>query len=280
MTHGPVRRFVKRHPLVTFFVLAYALSWWPAIPSLDLWPEPVIGVGPFLAAVAVLALTSGKAGVTDLLRRMVRWRVGVRWWAVALLLPVAAAGTATALNVLLGAEAPSAAELGDWPNVVPIFLVVLLVPGLGGAWEEPGFRGYALPRLAERRSPLAAALLLSIFWVGWHLPLFLTGGIEWPDVALIPAASVVFAWVVTNARGSVLIVMVLHAMNNAVSGNFFSQMFGGDDAVRQSALLAVVWIVVAAVVVVVAGSAFRSRPAQTAPEPAAAPPALGPAGAA
>jgi hypothetical protein len=124
---------VRRHPLITFFVSAYVFSWWPwPLYILGLAASPVIGFGPFFAAVVVLALTGGKAGVVALLRRMVRWRVAPVWYAVALLLPVAINAAATVLNVLLGARPPSPAELGAWPGLIPTFLL-LLVPGLGGA---------------------------------------------------------------------------------------------------------------------------------------------------
>lgn len=270
-----MRATVKRHPVTAFCVLAYALSWWPAVLyALDLSPLPIAGFGPFLAAVGVLSLTSGKGGVAAMLRGMVRWRVGARWWAVALLLPVALAGTAVALNLLLGAPAPSADELNNWPSILPVFLIVLLVPGFGGSWEEPGWRGYALPRLAAERSPLAASLIVGLLWAGWHLPLFLVGEIEWPDLGLIVAASVVFAWVFEHAQRSVLLAMAFHAMNNAVSGEFFSPMFSNDDAARQSWLLALVWAVAAVVVVIVAGPAFRSRASRTMPEAVTGAPAL------
>ena len=106
---------VRRYPLITFFLLAYALSWWPWILyALDLSPQPIVGFGPFLAAIVVLAISRGKTGVVGLLRRMVRWRVGLRWYAVALLLPVAISLAAAVFNVLLGAQAPSSVELGGW----------------------------------------------------------------------------------------------------------------------------------------------------------------------
>jgi len=99
---------VRRHPLITFFVLAYALSWWPWILyALDLSPQPIAGFGPFLAAIVVLAITRSKTGVVALLRRMVRWRVAPVWYAVALLLPVAITVIAAMLNVLLGAQGAS-----------------------------------------------------------------------------------------------------------------------------------------------------------------------------
>jgi hypothetical protein len=79
---------VRRYRLTTFFVLAYALSWWAWILfALGVSPNPIASFGPFLAAIIVLALTEGKAGLLGLFRRMVRWRVAPVWYAVALLLP-------------------------------------------------------------------------------------------------------------------------------------------------------------------------------------------------
>ena len=100
-----VSALVKRHPLATFFVLAYALSWWAWIPyALGAFPNPIASFGPFLAAIVVLALTEGKAGLLGLFRRMIRWRVAPGWYAVALLLPAVLTAAATMLNVMLGAR--------------------------------------------------------------------------------------------------------------------------------------------------------------------------------
>src|SRR5918994_4741295 len=163
---------IRRHPLISFFVLAFALSWWSWILyAFGLSPAPIASFGPFLAALVVLALTYGKAGIGGLLRRMVQWRVGLRWYAVALLLPIGIALAATALNVLLGAQAPSAADLGGWTGLFSAFAVVLLIPGFGGTWEEPGWRGFALPSLQAGRSALVASLILGAVWALWHLPL-------------------------------------------------------------------------------------------------------------
>jgi membrane protease YdiL (CAAX protease family) len=251
---------IRRYPLITFFVLAYVLSWWPWILyALDLSPQPIVGFGPFLAAVLMLAITVGKTGIVGLLRRMVRWRVAPVWWAVALLLPVAITLVAVAFNVLLGAQAPSAAELGGWTGLFSTFAIVLLVPGLGGAWEEPGWRGYALPRLQARRSALFASLIL---WVGvavWHLPLMVVGEVHWSEPVFILGFVIVFNWVFNNANGSVLIIMLMHAMNNTVSGSFFGPMFSGVDSVRFSWLYAALWCAVAIVVVVVYGPQDLSR---------------------
>jgi membrane protease YdiL (CAAX protease family) len=209
---------VKRHPIITFFVLAYALSWWGVILyTINHDLPPVASFGPFLAALVVLAITHGKAGVLGLLKRMVRWRVGPAWYAAAFGLPVAITLCATVLNVLLGAQAPSAAELGGWSGLLPTFFILLLIPGFGGAWEEPGWRGYALPQLQTGRSALFASLILGVLIAGWHLPLMVVGQVHYSDIVTIMGAVVVFNWVFNNANGSVLIIMLMHATNNAAT---------------------------------------------------------------
>lgn len=251
---------VRHHPLTSFFIVAYALSWWAWIFfAFGIFPTPIASFGPFLAALAVLALSEGKSGIVGLFRRMIRWRVALGWYAVALLLPAVLAAAATALNVLLGAQPPSSDELAGWPGILPGFALVLLIPGFGGAWEEPGWRGYAVPRLQRGRSALLASLILAALIAGWHLPLMIAEQIHYSDIVLIVAAVIVFNWVFNNANGSVLIVMLMHAANNAISGSFFSPMFSGADSVRQSWLLALVWSVVAILVIVIAGPMHLSR---------------------
>jgi membrane protease YdiL (CAAX protease family) len=225
---------------------------------------------PFLAAFFVLAVTEGKSGVLGLLRRMVRWRVGLRWYAVALLLPVVITLTAVAINVLLLGAQPtsSAAELGGWSSLIPTFFVLLLIPGLGGSWEEPGFRGYALPRLQVGRSALLASLILGVLWAFWHLPFVATGEDIWIDSFLFPIEwTIAFVWLFNNANGSVLIVMLFHNMNNTFSGAFVSQMFSGADSVDLAWVRLALWGVVAIVLVVVYGPQHLSRKHRKQEEP-------------
>jgi hypothetical protein len=83
---------VKRHPLIAFCVLAYALSWWPWILSaLHLVPTPVFAPGPLVAALVVIALGGGKMGMRAFFRRLLQWRTGLRWYLLALGLPVSQA---------------------------------------------------------------------------------------------------------------------------------------------------------------------------------------------
>jgi uncharacterized protein len=251
---------VRRAPLATFFALACLLSWWPAaLYAGGLSPVPIAGFGPFVAAVIVLGITDGRAGVGRLLRSMVRWRVPLRGYAAAIGLPVLVSGSAILTNLALGAARPGGADLALWTEIPGTVLLVLLIPGLGGAWEEPGFRGYALSRLERRFGASAGPIVLGVFWVLWHGPLFLTGQILWPDVAVIVAASVVIAAVFHSARDSVLIAMLLHATNNAFGGGFASQLFHGADQTRLGLLTAAGWWLIAAAILLRA-RARRSTP--------------------
>lgn len=244
---GGMREVAARRPLVLFLALTAVLSWWVwPLYLLGASPVPIAGFGPFLAAAVVVWLRGGRAGLGSLLRSMVRWRVPVRAYLLALGLPLVISGCAVAANLAFGAERTD--TLGLATSIPITALLILLVPGLGGAWEEPGFRGFALGRLETRFGRVAAPLVLGGIWVAWHLPLFLAGQVRPTDVLTIVGASVVIAAVFHLGRESVLITMLLHAMNNAVGGNFASQLFEGSDLTRLGWLTAAGWWIAAGIV--------------------------------
>jgi membrane protease YdiL (CAAX protease family) len=248
---GRVLGVLRRRPLTSFFLLSCLLSWWPSLLyAVDASPVPIASFGPFLAALIVIGATAGRAGVRALLRSMVMWRVRPRAYLLAIGLPLVFSGSAILVNLALGAAEPSASDLATWTAIPVTALFVLLVPGIGGAWEEPGFRGFSLPRLEKRFGAMAGPLVLGILWVIWHGPLFLVGQILWTDVLVIVGASVVIASVFHTARQSVLVVMVMHATNNAVGGSYASQLFQGADQTRLGILTAVAWWLGAAVVLI------------------------------
>ncbi len=222
-----ISTIVKRHPFTAFLLLAFGFSWWMwPLYAMGISPAVIAGFGPFVGAVIVLGLTGGRRAVKELLGQMVHWRVQFRWYVIALGTPILITGLASIFNVLLGAPKPTAEQLAGWPSLLPTFLLLLIIPGIGGAWEEPGWRGYALPKLASGRTQLAAAVILGIIWAAWHLPLFLTGIIPWADLLFIAGTTLLFNLVYYQADRSVLIIMIFHAMNNAV-GQFFPSLFAG-----------------------------------------------------
>ena len=242
---------VRRHPLITFFVLAYALSWWFVLID----PESLFPWGPSLAAIIVVTLTGGATRLKALLRRLILWRVGWIWYVAALGIPIVVTFTSVYLDVLLGAPAPSGADLGRFYNFFVVFPVIFLLGPLG---EELGWRGFALPRLQAGHSAFSATLILAVFYAGWHLPLFVTDLGQYAYVPLVMAASFVYTWIFNNTAGSVLLAMLLHTSQGAMA-DFIFPMFTGVDDVRQFWLLAGLYVVVAIVVIVWARPEHLSR---------------------
>jgi uncharacterized protein len=226
-----LREAVHSHPLATFFILSYAFSWWIA----PLMGGLILPYGPSLAAVVVLGFAEGRSGLAVLLRRVTKWRVAWRWYAIAVGIVVAYQFGALVLNVSLGATIVETAHLRSVGAVATLLITLLL---FGGLWEEPGWTGYALPRLQDRFMArpyglLVASLVMGALRAGWHLPLVLYGHIPWYDLVLFAVALQFLAtWLYNRTQGAVLVVMLLHLSSNVVGGGIMAPLFGGSDATR------------------------------------------------
>ena len=235
---GPPREgLLARHPLVSFFLLAFAFTWgyfWLILVPLSL-PGPLFALGaagPTVSAFLVLALTSGKPGVLRLLRSMVHWRVGVQWYLVTLL-GVPALMLLSYLVVPGGLVAFRAPDWGFLPHYLSEFAFTLFLAG-GPLLEEGGWRGFALPRMQRRHGPVLGTVILGALWSLWHLPIFVgplaaTG----PDATFVSVSiafveftigligfSIVTTWVLNNCRGSALMAILLHLAFDAAGAAF------------------------------------------------------------
>ena len=173
---------VERRVLILFFPVAFLLSWYPYILSKTHLVKTSGGInplGPMVAALIVAAICYGKAGVKELLGRYARWRIGWGPLTFALLFPAVVTLLAAAVNIAAGAARPMVAQLAAWPELIPKFIFVLLFVGVG---EETGWRGFALPELQKRLSPVVAIVVLGAIWAAWHIPLF---GVEFAP-AVVP----------------------------------------------------------------------------------------------
>lgn len=202
----------------------------------------------------------------ELLSRCLHWRVGLKWYAAAVIVPVVLALAAVALNVLLGAPLPAAGQFAPWYSFFLFFPLALVDAPL---MEETGWRGFALPRFPSDRSPLANTLLLGLLLAGWHLPLALDAGpLAAPYVIATIASAVMTNWVFYNTGGSALMAMVYHTAANTMGGAGFNifQTFTGPDSVRVWWLLAAVNCVAAGVLILVSGPTLQGEPPVTAIE--------------
>ena len=207
---------MKRHPIITFFVLTYAIGW-------GLIPFWTFQAGsPFIAALIVIPLTRGVAGLKELGLRMIRWRVRWYWYVVAIGLPLAVVGLTVGLNVALGASVPSLAAVGSVSTVLMMFAIRLVNPGDGALGEEPGWRGVALPGLQSTLSPLVSTLILGAAVTVWHVPLlFLEEGLlRLPIIVgfLLGTFTVTFwyTWLFNHTGGSVLMTLISHAAQGTI----------------------------------------------------------------
>lgn len=203
------RGWIASRPVIAFVALAYAISWGLWLVSYLLGgDESALGMvvfvlggfGPALAAFAVLRATDGsvRAWVSSILR----WRVPVRCWLYALGLPAVVMGSANLVLVALG-------EQVDWSlfgdRILPYAGTFLLTLFFLGAQEEPGWRGFALPRLQERFGPVKATLVLGLIWGVWHIPLY------GPVGFVVPLVLAFFYTWIFNRTGSTLMAILLHA---------------------------------------------------------------------
>ena len=157
---------IRRHPVLTFFLLACVLSW-GAIP----W-RSFFAPGVLLAALLVVFVTEGLAGLKVMGARLIRWRVSWVWYAVALGVPVAVKIAAMALNSAVGAPAPQIAEFTVWYSLPMAIAINIVNPLNAQLSEESSFRGWAQPKLQSIRTPLAATALMAVGVTIWHAPLF------------------------------------------------------------------------------------------------------------
>jgi uncharacterized protein len=269
---------VRRHPLIAFFVLAYALAWIIESPLVFLRDTITDAQGQVLyilsanvvsvVAIVLTAIVLGRGTLRKLLARLLIWRVNPLWYLGVVLGPVALVGGTIALNTLLGRPALS---LGI-PSMLGlvIMLAFMIFPG-SALGEEIGWRGYALPRLQTQMSALSASLILAPIWALWHLPLWLTGApgrtplIYAGFVVSAFGLSVILTWVYNSTGGSLLLVVLLHATINLPITLLYDAL--GSQVTVPVLLYFGLTVVAAVVVVIVAGPKHLSRKHRKQEEP-------------
>ncbi len=239
---------LARHPLIFYFLIAFAFSWLMFLSGpltyygvLNTSPS-VLGLlgitgllGPILSGFVMTAVTEGRAGIRRWLRRIVRWRVGLRWYLFALVgLPVVMVlGTIIRPGALESFQ--TLAPLAVLPYLNAFVFMVLIG---GPLFEEPGWSGFAQPRLQRLHGPLVGGLILGSLWALWHLPWFLIPSQDLTDIPprgtvldfvvfalALTALRLIIMWVFNNTRGSGLMAILVHASWNTFYSAALIQLF-------------------------------------------------------
>jgi len=218
-----MKSFIKQNQISIFFILTFVLSWFPWYAGIA--PE-VMAMGPSIAAFIVALIVGGWRGFVDLLKPFGRWRASLGIWSLAIFGPGILYLVGLGVHLLMGGEAPPFIMIREELNLLPLYLVlVVLMPWNGPIGEEFGWRGYALPQLQNKYGPLIASLVIGAVWGIWHLPDFfapqgvigtLTAALGM--IFLVPyvlgtiANTVFMTWLYNKSKASALIAgIVWHA---------------------------------------------------------------------
>ena len=223
--------FFRRRPLLSFFLLAYGLTWvitvpWMlsrrgliAIEILHSW-EVLAAFGPLVAALIVARAVGGKPGMQAIFSSLWHWRVGWFWFLFTILTPLlllltAIVITATTSGAMPNFQSDGTRALLTMAGLFDLLIVSGFIQGLG---EEPGWRGFALPQLRKRFGPLAATLYLFPVWLCWHLPTFLArpnfGLIEWMGFSLGILSAAIWLTLIWDATQSLFMAVLWHELIN------------------------------------------------------------------
>jgi uncharacterized protein len=214
---------ITRYPLVSFFGMAFLFSWIAVLPlilnpAFPIEPFQILGAfaGPTLSAIIVTSILEGKAGLGKFFKRYLQWRAGILWWLLVIFAML------IMLNIVAALILGPAILTNLFQNIaliLPTFFITLLVGViLGPLWEEPGWRGFALPRMQALYHPLIASTILGVLWAAWHLPGYAGGWMESSLLALLVdciAFSIFATWIYNNTGGSILLMILLHSSSNA-----------------------------------------------------------------
>ena len=287
-----IQAFIKKHSVQSYYVLTFLISWGSVLlliggpGNIPGTPEQIarliwvvvlgLELGPPIAGLALTGLMSGRAGYRELLTRLLRWRVGARWYAVALLTaPLLGAAVVLVLSRISPAYLPGILTASDKASL----LVPAVAAGLlGGFGEELGWTGFAIPRLRRQHSVLATGLFVGALWGVWHYPvtpawiagaytgelplaLFLTVNGILSIVGQLTAYRLLMVWVY-DRTGSLLITMLMHT--SLIASTLFilapAALAGAVYVTWSVALAAAFWLAVAALAV--ANRGHLSRPGQ------------------
>jgi membrane protease YdiL (CAAX protease family) len=242
----------ERTALILYFVLAFAITWTTQFAGMQMaqstgllfsnednfWhflalafhgdvrvPYLVfsMGAGPLLAAFFVLAIFEGRPGLKQWFAQIVKWRLPVRWYWIILVLPLAL----TAASLLFGYIFNGMQPLDLDPRLpgvyfLPFLLYMIIFTGL---WEEPGWRGFALPRLQKQYNAETSSWILGVLWGAWHIPINLYLNWDAGPAVILPIIAglllgtvgwtIVNTWVYNNTC-SVFLMILLHGWTNTV----------------------------------------------------------------
>lgn len=262
------KNFIIRKPLGAYFVFSYVFFWLflalfvvvlntfhlkpDTLPS---WLIPLVTIlgswMPTLAAVLVTGILEGHMGIGRLFRKFVHFKIPARWYLASLIPFGLAFATVWIYQITIGGLFPE-----SHPSL--IFLIGLIVVNLlaGPIGEEVGWRGFALPRLLKKYTPLKTGIILGVIWDFWHLPLWITSGYTSVNLLLyclyfsigIISLSVLMTWIFCRTSNSLIPMVIAHFSFNIGLNLFGPQGLGLVPTLPLLGLMAALCIITVLIV--------------------------------
>jgi len=270
-----IRAFIKKRSVLFYFALTFAISWGgvivlgspsgmpaPSEEAAKLWPIVYLPyfIGPILSSLLLTGLVNGREGYRELRTRFTKWRVGARWYAVALLTaPLPIMAILFVLSLTSTVYVPAIVTAADKVGLVITGIMIGFV--FGGLMEELGWTGFAVPRLRKQYGVLATGLIVGFLWGMWHfLPTFWACGDSNGALSLdllippcvfyalvLPTYRVLMVWVY-DRTGSLLVAILMHAALTANTITIMAPSEGVASLVTYYLIFtAALWVIIAAV---------------------------------
>lgn len=272
-----VLNFIKKTPVLSYFVLTFLISWGLILVLISINGMPatvaeaqaqlpltiiVFLSGPFFSGLLMIGLVDGREGFRDLLSRLFKWRVSLFYYAVALLTaPLVFASVHYLLSFVSPVYSPG--FLG--PNQQSLVLLSIMSGIVVGICEEIGWFGFAIPKLRLRYNILTTGLLVGVIWGAWHIMAndiwairTYAGGLNPMVYAVLAGVSfligqlppfrILMVWVYEKT-GSLLVMMAMHFSLTACSiACSPTSMSGWQVFIYSLSIAAAMWLIAGAVV--------------------------------
>ncbi|MBE7535412.1 MAG: CPBP family intramembrane metalloprotease [Anaerolineales bacterium] len=247
-------KIIQRYPLISFFVMAYAITWTLQLSGIFLAAQYemtlsnetnfvyfldfiqlklsseqaltyilfTLGAGPLFSALIITWSLDGKNGLKMLWQQSTKWNVGAKWYLVTLGLPILLSLASLGIGLLsTGGKFDYNPKL-PLSNFIPFFIYMLVFTGIT---EEPGWRGFALPRLQSRYNAEKSSWILGVLWGVWHFPFIIYYNYSLGIIPLlfsffgltlgIVGWTIVNTWIYNNTQ-SVWLMILLHGWGNTI----------------------------------------------------------------
>ena len=246
-----ITTFIKRYPQGVFWGIAFGIPFTGYILNIlypsDFWQLTLLGIA--LGGALVTWTVDGGTALKTYFSRIVRWRAGIQWYTIGVLTPFAIGFVAFILTLLFGTQRLADIQFPELSKVIGVYVLSFFFIALG---EEPGFRGFSLPRFMTNHSAIGASLIVGILHALWHLPLVIGGQLHPIDLLHPLCGSFLLTWIFNKTNGSVFVVMLVHAASDTSAG-LFGSLFSGTDSSLFTIWQATAFVVMAVLVCLFAG---------------------------